>query len=176
MYLTPQWAARYYRAMRLSVIAIVVALLAIAADPVTCSPEATKLYGTKVQPLLANACAACHSRTGCGSFSLRRTTPGAAIPTATTQYNIAAAVGQIDKKNPERSKLLTKAITAHGGLRQPPIKDANAVSYKNLEQWVKMMANDGKAPANPNAPPTNDGDKPADPFDPAIFNNMNKNG
>ncbi len=162
--------------MRLSFAAIVIVLLTIAADPVTCSPEATKLYGTKVQPLLANACAACHSTAGCGSFSLRRTAPGAAIPTSITQYNIAAAVGQIDKKNPERSRLLIKAITAHGGLRHPPIKDANVVSYKNLEQWVKMMANDGKAPADPNGPSANDVDKPADPFDPAIFNNMNKNG
>jgi hypothetical protein len=140
--------------------------------PVECPPEAMKHFGTKVQPLLANACAACHSTTGCGSFSLRRATPGSAVPTATTQYNIAAAAGQIDKANPERSKLLIKAISAHGGLRQPPIKDANAAAYKNLEQWVKLMANNGKAPTDSKSP-SKDGDKPIDPFDPAIFNNKN---
>jgi hypothetical protein len=140
--------------------------------PVECSPEAMKSYGTKVQPLLANACAACHSTAGCGSFTLQRSTPGATISSTTTQFNLAAAVAQIDKKNPERSKLLVKSITAHGGLRQPPIKDANAAAYKNLEQWVKLMANDGKLPVDPKAPAK----EYSDPFDPAIFNNMNKNG
>ena len=152
-------------------------ILAAGADaprpaPVECSPEAMKLYGTKVQPLLANACAACHSTSGCGSFTLQRSTPGAAIPSAVTQFNLAAAIGQIDKKNPERSKLLVKAITAHGGLRQPPIKDATAAAYKNLEQWVKLMANDGKPQVDPKAP----ANEYSDLFDPAIFNNMDKHG
>lgn len=132
------------------------------------SPDALKFFGTKVQPIFANACAACHSTAGCGSFSLRRVTPGSAIPTATTQFNIAAVAGQIDKKNPERSQLLIKAIAAHGGLRQPPIKDAKAAPYKILEQWVRLVANNGKASAD-----SKDSNKPADPFDPAIFNNKN---
>lgn len=163
-----------------SMFAFVAVFLVVAADPpvetVSCSPEATKVYGAKIQPLLANVCAGCHSTPGCGSFSLRRSTPGSAIPTATTQFNLAAAVAQIDKKNPERSKLLTKSIAAHGGLRQPPIKDSNAVAYKNLEQWVKLMANDGKPATESTSSTNSDTAKPADPFDPAIFNNMNKKG
>src|SRR5262249_53417511 len=129
------------------------------------SPDAMKLFATKVQPIFANVCAACHSTGGCGSFSLRRVTPGTTVAISTTQFNFAAAVGQIDKKNPERSKLLTKAISAHGGPRQPPIKDVNAAAYKNLEQWVKLTSNDPKQSAATKSP--NNSDQPTDPFDPA---------
>jgi hypothetical protein len=173
MVLTTSGIERYFPDMQLLVPLLIVFAGADApnqepSQSKTYPPEVMKQFVTKVQPILANACATCHSTSGCGSFSLHRVTPGSAIPVAITKFNLAAAAGQIDKNNPDRSKLLTKSITAHGGLRQPPIKDNQAAAYKSMEQWVKLMTNDAKATKDTDSQQS---DKPIDPFDPAIFNN-----
>lgn len=142
--------------------------VAAPAEPLT---EVTKQFGAKIQPLLANACAACHSTAGCGSFVLRRSNPGTAVAADTVSHNLAAAMSQIDRKQPDHSPLLVKAIAAHGGARQPAIKDANAPAYKNLEQWVRLVTR-GEAAQNHVSGSSHDNPgKPIDPFDPAIFNN-----
>jgi hypothetical protein len=62
---------------------------------------------------------------------------------------------------------LLKSTAAHGGARQPPLKDANSPAYKNLEQWVKFVAVANQSTGDNNS-------KPIDPFDPAIFNNKKR--
>lgn len=145
---------------------------AVGGPPADQPAEATKLFTIKIQPILANACAACHSTPDVGAFQLRRSTPGVAALPATTQFNQSAALGQIDKTNPEQSKLLKKAVAAHGGSRTAPIKDVNAPAYRQLEQWVKLVSHDDKGLSQATKAKT----VATDPFDPAIFNNMSKPG
>jgi hypothetical protein len=164
--------------MNVSAPIIVVAL--IAADPappalpVDCGPEALRVFGTKVQPFLMNACVACHSGDKAGPFALRRATPGRSLHPDTAQANLVAALQQIDRAHPEKSPLLVKTLTAHGGQARPSLKDSNAAAFKNLAEWARLVAAEGKAPG-----PSPSGSKPglpdgparsADPHDPAAFN------
>jgi hypothetical protein len=106
---------------------------------VDCSPEAIKLFGTKVQPILMNACVSCHSSMHCGTFELRRINTNGPINQTDSQFNLAKAIRQVDRKNPAKSPLLIKATTAHGGMASPAIKDTNAPTFKHLEQWIKLL-------------------------------------
>src|SRR5437764_636717 len=77
-----------------------------AMEPADCSAEALKLFSTKVQPILSNACAGCHAGNKGGSFDLRG---------SDLQFNLAAAAKQLDRANIAKSPLLLRAVTAHGG-------------------------------------------------------------
>jgi hypothetical protein len=167
-----------------------------AADPVDCGAEAFKRFATKVQPVLVNACADCHVRENAGKFRLERTSPDALNVRTATQQNLVAALAQIDRAKPSASPLLLHATTAHGGAAVPPLRDRGVVPYRQLEEWVAMVAGES-APSAPVAravvpasleqvpgatkpdekPATEFGadatapkEGPKDPFDPAIFN------
>ncbi|MBX7102966.1 MAG: hypothetical protein K1X57_02720 [Gemmataceae bacterium] len=159
--------------MRFSVLLLLPLILAADPAPVDCGPDAMRLFGTKVQPFLFNACVACHAGEKPGNFSLRRGAPGRSLPPETGQTNLAASLRQIDRAAPEKSPLLVKSLTAHGGQTRPSLKDTTAPAYRNLHEWARMVAAEGKAP--PSDGKTKDQPSPAsgksdDPHDPAGFN------
>lgn len=142
------------------------------ADAIDCSPEATKLFNTKVQPILMNLCAGCHATGKAGSLELRRFNSASTTNQENSQFNLDAAIRQVNRKDPAKSPLLLKAITVHGGTNTPPIKDANAPTFKHLEQWVKLLTVETKR-FDPNASPSKSDSSPTGPkdeFDPIQFN------
>lgn len=115
------------------------------------TPEAAIAFGPKVQPVLANLCADCHARRDyTGAFKLDCHT-GQGLDPAVTRYNLVAVAKQIKKDDPGASPLLHKALTAHGGMKQPVFAGRGSPAYRVLEAWVYLAA--GSATPPPPAPP-----------------------
>lgn len=122
--------------------------------------DAANLFGTKVQPILANQCVDCHAKADhAGKFKLVRVDPAGA-GRAQTNANLAAVMGQIRKDDLEASPLLVASVTAHGGQKLPSFT-RQAVAYRTLEAWVSLAAG---APAT--IPPA--ATLPAAPAKPAL--------
>jgi hypothetical protein len=101
-------------------------------------PEAATTFATRLQPILANLCVDCHARADhAGSFKMARVSGFDAGPQA-TQVNLRATVAQLSKTDPANSPLLVKAITAHGGLKQPPFISRQAPGFRTLELWAAL--------------------------------------
>lgn len=99
-------------------------------------PEAARTFPAKAQPILMNACARCHCQPElAGKFLLSRATPGYTNPKL-TQRNLLVAAAFIDPADPERSPLLTYAVTPHGGLNVSPIQGRGHPAFKNLRAWA----------------------------------------
>ena len=76
------------------------------------SPEAALVFGSRVQPLLANQCVECHAKPDYqGKFKLARVTPIDAGPEA-TKANLRAVAAQLKKGDPGASPLLVKSLGA----------------------------------------------------------------
>lgn len=152
-------------------------------------------FVTKVQPILMNACANCHAGSRQTSFRLARTSAGTVANPQLTQANVAACVVHINRENIADSKLLQKAVAAHGGAQFAPLRDRQGIAYRHLEEWARTVygaGNSGVAVAA--ARPSNTLQSPpeiqrssegktefsgltplpeapsTDPFDPALFN------
>jgi hypothetical protein len=94
---------------------------------------------------------------------------------ANSRLNLAAAARYVNKAEPAKSPLLLNAVTAHGGLARPPLKDFTVPAYRHLEQWVGMLTADSKADTVPvKKPSIPDPALPRDEFDPALFNRQSK--
>jgi hypothetical protein len=119
--------------------------------PVDFNPEALGLFGTRVQPILMNTCASCHSADHAGAFRLQRVFENGLLDRRATQHNLAAVLGQINPEHPLASPLLAKAVTVHGTLSQAPLKGRQAAAYRTLEEWVRLAVGPG-APHEPGAP------------------------
>ncbi len=162
------------------------------------NPESAKMFAAKVQPVLTNRCADCHARKDHGSgFVLRAIEPGINDPQG-ADANLRAAARWLTPTDPHASPFLTKATTAHGKAKGPPLA-ADHPAYKHLELWAFWACGpDGSAapavippPKEPTAEPKVESGKPtgfaakadappaavvpvtppvADPFDPAGFN------
>lgn len=163
--------------------------------------ESLGLFVTRVQPILMNACANCHA-TGRGglSFKLMRAYTNELTSRRATQQNLAAVLSQVNRKQPEMSALLSRAVAVHGEATQPPLKSRQVPAFKILEEWVQLaLANEPREaapsvafpePKNnrepdssaatfatiPSTPQTVEGARqpspnaPSDPFDPTLFN------
>ncbi|MCS6849919.1 MAG: hypothetical protein NZ700_01975 [Gemmataceae bacterium] len=107
---------------------------------VDCGPEATALFTTKVHAILQNACAGCHASGKGGNFRLVRPYDEGMISRRAVQYNLAAALAQIQRDAPSQSPLLLKAVTPHGDAEQPPIKNRQVPAYRTLEEWARLAA------------------------------------
>lgn len=92
-------------------------------------------FTTKVQPILMNKCVTCHAAGG-GKFHLDRVSDGA--QKATTQRNLAAVLAQVDLEHPAISPLLVKAITRHGDVVTPPLRDRSDKPAQALQQWIEQ--------------------------------------
>jgi hypothetical protein len=111
-------------------------------------PESFGLFATRVQPLLVNACASCHTADRGGSFHLTR--PASAFgDKRATQINLAAASGYLNREQPALSPLLVRAVAAHGGGTLAPIRDRQTTAYRYLEDWARHACgpNNAKPPA-----------------------------
>jgi hypothetical protein len=124
------------------------------------TPEAATSFATRIQPILANLCVDCHARQDhAGAFKLTRITGFEAGPQSSLA-NLRTTVGQLLKTDPLNSPLLSKAITAHGGLKQPPFPTRQAPGFRTLENWVAVAVGTTVAPtggnqtASPNAQQT----------------------
>jgi hypothetical protein len=114
------------------------ALPPLARPPIELSADALSRFATQVQPILMNACARCHVAGACGDFRLQRTYAAGLTNRRTTQQNLAAVLAQLNLRQPERSKLLVKAISAHGPTGEAPLRGRQAEAFKTLDDWVKL--------------------------------------
>jgi hypothetical protein len=143
-------------------------LVTVADTDMEITPEGATSFATRVQPILANVCIDCHSRTDHpGRFKLTRVTEFEPGPQA-TQDNLRATIGQLLKSDPVNSPLLVKAITVHGGLKQPPFVSRQTLGFRILENWVLMSIgsySSSTGATSPSAPPMA---QPAQPAQPAV--------
>jgi hypothetical protein len=99
------------------------------------NPESAKMFAAQVQPILTNRCADCHARKDHGSgFVLRAIEPGINDPQG-ADANLRAAARWLTPADPHTSPFLTKATTAHGKAKDPPLA-ADHPAYKYLELWA----------------------------------------
>lgn len=99
------------------------------------NPESAKMFAAKVQPVLTNRCADCHARKDHGSgFVLRAIEPGSNDPQG-ADANMRAAAKWLTPADPHASLFLTKATTAHGKAKDPPLA-ADHPAYTHLELWA----------------------------------------
>jgi hypothetical protein len=101
------------------------------------SSDSVAMFVTKVQPILMNTCASCHSGDQGGSFKLYRTYGITTGNQRSTQNNVAAVLKQINLEKPEYSALLYKAASRHGPAAQAPLQ-RDSIPYRLLEEWVNM--------------------------------------
>jgi hypothetical protein len=102
------------------------------------TPEAALVFGSRVQPFLANQCFECHAQPDyAGKFKLVRVNPTEAGPQA-TRTNLRAVAGQLKKDDPAASPLLMKALSVHGGMKRPAIETRQAAVYRALEEWAVL--------------------------------------
>jgi hypothetical protein len=120
-----------------------------AAVPIDFNPESRGLFVTKVQPILMNACAKCHTGEYGGKFKLTQAVaPG---NSTTMNTNMAAVSAAIDREQPAASPLLIKAVSVHGEADSPPLKDRQTAAYRYLEEWVRLATGSPVMPKPPAA-------------------------
>ncbi|HVS35228.1 MAG TPA: hypothetical protein VMS17_06570 [Gemmataceae bacterium] len=113
-----------------------------APKPVDLTEESLGQFAVKVQPILMNACANCHSTGRGGGFKLTRTYDAAMLNRKALQQNLAAVLAEVNLSQPQNSPLLSKAVSVHGPLEQAPFKNRQAPAYRTLEDWVKSTLAD----------------------------------
>ncbi|HEY2893003.1 MAG TPA: hypothetical protein VGJ16_02275 [Pirellulales bacterium] len=109
-------------------------------------------FTNTIQPMLLNYCAksGCHGPRGTAQFKLERITPNRLAGRHATQANLQAVLAVIDRSEVAASKVLTAPIRPHGSLKNPVFTDREQVQYKQLVQWVYLLAAEKKpTPAEP---------------------------
>jgi hypothetical protein len=112
---------------------------------------AMERYTNGIQPMLLNYCtkSGCHGPRGSGVMRLERISVKALSGRHSTQANLQSVLAMIDRDSPKESKLLAAPIRPHGGLRTPIFTDREHIQYKQLVEWVYMLANAKSQPAEP---------------------------
>jgi hypothetical protein len=105
--------------------------------PASVTSESLSLFVTKVQPILMNTCVSCHGTGRGGAFKLTRVFEGAVASRHVTQQNLSAVLAQVQKERPASSPLLLKAVSVHGDMAQPALKNESP-PYRALEDWVLL--------------------------------------
>ncbi len=116
-------------------------------NPPAVTTESLSLFVTKVQPILMNACASCHASGRGGAFKLIRSYEEGLANRKTTFQNLAAALVQVNKDNPQSSPLFIKAVSVHGvgDMAQPPLRSRDVPAFRSLEEWVRVtLANNAQ--------------------------------
>jgi hypothetical protein len=102
------------------------------------TPEAALVFGSRIQPFLANQCVQCHAKADyAGKFKLARITPTEAGVQA-TRANLRAVADQLKKDDPAASPLLQKSLVAHGEMKHPAIASRQSPLYRSLEAWAAL--------------------------------------
>jgi hypothetical protein len=119
------------------------------------------MFARKVQPILMNTCAQCHTPNHPGAFKLERAYEVTLENRKTLGQNLAAVLAQVNFNQPQASPLLTKAVSDHGRVGQPPIRSRQVPAYRALEDWVQLTLDNnpqlrppGAAPAGPEPAPS----------------------
>jgi hypothetical protein len=113
--------------------------------PITESPslnvdltaECLGTFISRVQPVLMNTCAHCHTQSYPGVFKLTRAYEGQANRKS-VQQNLAAVLAQVNFAQPQMSPLLTKAVSDHAHVGQAPLRGRQVAAYRMLEEWVRL--------------------------------------
>lgn len=132
------------------------------------TPESSTTFATRAQPVLANQCMECHARPDySGEFKLLRVT-GFEVGPQSTLANLRATAAQLKKDDPLNSPLLVKALTMHGGMKQPAFVSRQAGGYRVLEAWVLQAVGPTASPMTPPVQPVLPPTPPVPPIPPAI--------
>lgn len=132
------------------------------------TPEGSTFFASRAQPILANQCMECHARPDyTGEFKLVRVT-GFEVGPQSTLANLRATAAQLKKDDPLNSPLLIKALSMHGGMKQPAFVSRQAGGYRVLEAWVLQAVGPVPAPMTPPSPPVFPPTQPITPIPPAI--------
>jgi hypothetical protein len=99
--------------------------------------ESLGVFASRVQPILMNACANCHTGRRGGSFQLTRTWSSTLGNRRSLEQNLSVVLAQVNLRDPRVSRLLTKAVSIHGpGMTVAPLRGRQAPAYRTLERWV----------------------------------------
>ncbi len=96
------------------------------------------LFATRVQPILMNTCAQCHTPTHPGAFKLVRAYEVSLENRKTLEQNLAAVLAQVNFNQPQASPLLTKAVSDHARVGRAPLRGRQVAAYRTLEDWVRL--------------------------------------
>jgi hypothetical protein len=111
--------------------------------PVDLNTDSLSAFTTRVQPILMNACARCHTGNRGGQFRLLRCYQGGGVNQRATQQNLAAVMAQINVHRPQVSPLLIKAVCSHSGTTGPaPLKGRQSPAFRALQEWVTQTLAD----------------------------------
>ena len=99
------------------------------------SAETLAYYNSKVQPILMNACAHCHTAGRGGAFQIHRSNE-AGGQRAALQKTLASIVAYINMDAPAQSPLLVKAVSVHFPKGAAPLSGRQSPAFKTLERWV----------------------------------------
>lgn len=116
--------------------------------------EALGLFATRVQPILMNTCASCHATGRGGKFRLTQVYGDSIGNRQILERNLAAVLAEVDLNQPEASRLLLKAVSDHGHIGRPPLRNRQLAPYRTLESWIKqtVAGNPQLRDALPHAP------------------------
>jgi hypothetical protein len=124
--------------------------------PIDVTAESLSFFAARVQPILMNACANCHTAGRGGNFQLIRTYHSGLGDRRSLEQNLAVVLSHVNTSQPMLSRVLTKSVSLHGvGMTTAPLKGRQAPAYLTLERWVMdTLANNPQLRVNsPTAEP-----------------------
>jgi hypothetical protein len=105
--------------------------------PIDVTAESLSVFACRVQPILMNACANCHTAGRGGSFQLIRSYGSGLGDRQSLEQNLAVVLSHVNTSQPILSHLLTKSVSMHGlGMTAAPLRGRQAPAYLTLERWV----------------------------------------
>ncbi len=108
------------------------------AKDVDLSPEAMITFTNRIQPILMNTCARCHTGAQAGAFRLWRVTECGQH--GATQRNLATVLAHVNLEQVAVSALLVKAVSPHGGAAARPLPSKEAAPFQILQAWIELTA------------------------------------
>lgn len=108
-------------------------------------------FRQRVERQLVFNCGDCHRQQSTEVTSMPLLFKGKYQPLSgrMSQRNIHAVLQLINLKDPENSPVLKASISAHGTTTHPPFNETSN-EYRNLQQWVLLMAQEWKPQINLN--------------------------
>jgi hypothetical protein len=116
------------------------------------SPNVAAAFVSRVQPILMNGCAlaGCHGPRAKNDFVLLRVHLTSGSRRGQSERNLAAALRYVDVRRPESSPLLEKPKGNHGRRGRTIFRGrGGARQLEAIRNWVRMVANDSRTPADP---------------------------
>ncbi len=115
------------------------------------APASVYEFTAKVQPILMARCAECHHEKSGAATSWNLALPPAGSTRMTqpgTLANLDATLPFCDSSDPEQSKLVQKAITAHGSMSptRPSITRHETALATALTRWIATLRTQGQPP------------------------------